>query len=572
MKKSLLAILLIAAMLLTVFAGCGSEPASEGTASAAQSSETDAAEAGDNAAEASELTTPEDNSADASAAEASELSETVEFEGNPPIEYPLVEEPYTISYMQAWPPFLNEISEPSDAAMFQKLEEATGISLDFIAVSTETAAENFMLRCATNDLPDMIQNGDKQYTGGGAKAIEDEILVDLYPLLEEYSHNYWNKMMTDATFYRSAVNDEGQVPSIIGYYKDAYYTDQGMWIRQDLLEKTGLDTPKTLDELEKVLEAFKNMGMTDPIVVLSGGECDLLARAYDVNQKLVDGKIVDKSLGEEGKEFYKKMNEWYNKKYINVDFVTYTTSDTKPPEDVVYSDNGGIFNEDVISIAQYVSAANNPEFDLQPLGQIRLTPDQELNTGYIGVYASDKYNLTVSTQCEDPALVVQYIDFLFTDEGFMLTNWGIEDMTYTYNADGEPEFTELITEFEMGMQLAQSLFINPGLPCMTDLTIQELTYSDAQKAAVPTWVGAYDSAEEAFPNQNWLTYTIEESYRKAELETDLQTYQEGMTLKFITGQANIDDEWDTYVETCKSMGYDEIQEITQASVTRYLEK
>ncbi|MDD6024415.1 MAG: hypothetical protein PUC06_09315 [Oscillospiraceae bacterium] len=44
------------------------------------------------------------------------------------------------------------------------------------------------------------------------------------------------------------------------------------------------------------------------------------------------------------------------------------------------------------------------------------------------------------------------------------------------------------------------------------------------------------------------------------------------TKKFITGQADIDDQWDTYVATCKSMGYDELQEITQASVSRYLGK
>ena len=45
-----------------------------------------------------------------------------------------------------------------------------------------------------------------------------------------------------------------------------------------------------------------------------------------------------------------------------------------------------------------------------------------------------------------------------------------------------------------------------------------------------------------------------------------------MRLKFITGQADIDKEWDNYVATCKSMGFDELQEITQAAVTRYLEK
>ena len=188
-EKSLLAILLAVAMMLTAFAGCGSSaaPAGESSVSAALASAEDAAEAGNGTAEFPEAAASPEEPAVAESAEAGEASngeaETAEFEGNPPIEYPLVDELYTISYMQAWPPFLNEISEPSDAAMFQELEEATGISLDFISVSTETAADDFMLRCATNDLPDMIQNGDTQYTGGGAKAIEDEILLELYAQL-----------------------------------------------------------------------------------------------------------------------------------------------------------------------------------------------------------------------------------------------------------------------------------------------------------------------------------------------------------------------------------------------------
>ena len=175
-------------MMLTAFAGCGSSaaPAGESSVSAALASAEDAAEAGNGTAEFPEVAASPEKPAVAESAEAGEASngeaETAEFEGNPPIEYPLVDELYTISYMQAWPPFLNEISEPSDAAMFQELEEATGISLDFISVATETAADDFMLRCATNDLPDMIQNGDTQYTGG-AKAIEDEILLDLYAQL-----------------------------------------------------------------------------------------------------------------------------------------------------------------------------------------------------------------------------------------------------------------------------------------------------------------------------------------------------------------------------------------------------
>ena len=567
MKKSF-ALLLALAMIIALFAGCGSSTASN--AEPAASAESAAAPAESVAEEPEEEAAPAD---EAEPAEASEpAAEEPEEEAEPAytLEYPLVDEPITLTYWQAWPPFLSEISDPSDAATFDALEEMTGIHLEIIAVSTENDANDFMLRAASGDLTDLIQKGADHYTGGGDKAIEDDILIDLLPLLEENMPDYWKIMSTDETFYKTVVTDQGQVPALIGMYKDPYYTDQGMWIRQDALDQVGKSVPTTLDELEDVLASFQDMGMSDPLVVLSEGNCDLLTRAYEADDHLVDGKIVSGALTN-GKDVMLKLHEYYEKGFINVDFVSYNWSNTKPPQDIVYSGDAGIFNEDVISVSTYVSNATIPGYDLQPMGQIRLTPDQELNTGYIGVYAADKYTVSVSATSDYPELALQYMNYLYTEDGITLTNWGIEGLTYEV-VNGENQFTDLITNFEMGMQLAQSLYINPGLPCITDLSIQESTYTDAQKAAVPTWVAAFDSSEETMPNTNWLTYTDEETQRYYELYTDLNTYEEEMRLKFITGQADIEAEWDSYVSTCKSMGFDELQEITQAAVTRYLEK
>ncbi|MBQ9269027.1 MAG: extracellular solute-binding protein [Oscillospiraceae bacterium] len=575
MKKSLLAILLAAAMMVMVFAGCGSAAgsAAEAAASDAVSSAAEAAEAVEEAAETVEAAPAEEAvpAEDEASAETMPGADTHEY---PEITYPLVDEPTTLTYWQAWPPFLNEISEPQDAAMFAKMEEITGIHLDITAVSTETDATDFMLMCATGDMTDFMQGGASHYTGGGTKAIEDDILVDMLPYLEEYSANYYRIMMEDPTFYKTVVNDEGQVPSLIGIYKDPYYTDQGMWIRQDILDAVGKEVPTTVDELDDVLGAFKDHGLTDPYVLLYEGTCDLLSRAYDAGDKVVDGQIVSNALTDNTKDMLKKLHEWYDKGFVNVDFVTYTDSNTKPPQSVVLSDNGGMFVEDVASIAGYYLMSNNPDFNLQPMGQVRLTPDQELNTGFIGQYAADKYSLSMSTNCSDPRLAIQYMDYLFSDEGFVMANYGIEGETYTIDENGDYQFTDLILNNPQGFdwQLCQSLYINPGFPCLNDLAAQELTYNDAQKAAVPTWTAAYDSADETMPNQNWLSYTTEESYRRAELQTDLETYQEEFRLKAITGQVDIDAEWDNYVATCKSMGFDELQEISQAALTRYLEK
>lgn len=564
MNKKLLALLLAMAMMACLFTGCGTESTSASEASATEPVEAPA-----------EQDAPAAPAEEASTADGSAVESTVEstVEARPPIAYPLVEETATLTYWQAWPPFLNEISEPSDAAMFQKLEEATGVHLDITAVSTETSADDFMLRCASGDLTDMVQKGGLSYTGGGAKAIEDEILMDLLPLLEEYSTNYWNIMMSDPNIYKNVVNDEGQIPDLIGMYTDYYYTDQGFWIRQDILDEVGKEVPTTISELDDVLQAFKDHGLTDGLVVLFQGNCDLLARAYGAADMVEDGQVVFAATTDNTKEYLKKMHEYYDKGFINVDFVTYNTSDTKPPQDVIFSDMGGIFNEDVASIAGYYTTATNPNFELTPMAQIRLNEGDRLDIGYKGVKAADKYSLSISTQCSDPKLAIQYMDYLFSDEGFELANYGIEGETFTKNGD-EYMFTDLILNNPQGFdwQLCQSLYINPGFPCLTDLTIQEMTYNDAQKAAVDTWVGAYDSADKTMPNENWLSYTTEESQDRADLNADIETYEEEMRLKFITGQVDIDAEWDNYCATLESMGIEELNEITQAAVTRYLEK
>ncbi len=568
MKKKLVSLLTALTMLTALFAGCGTTSSSDqGAASASQPQETAQesaqsapAQAPEPASTPEEASTPEDSAAEA-------LSD------RPEVTYPLVEEETTLTYWQAWPPFLSEISEPSDAAMFEKLAEATGVRLEISAVSTETAADDFMLRCASGDLTDMVQNAATQYTGGGAKAIEDEVIMDLLPLIDEYTVNYYNIIYSDPNIYKNLVNDEGQVPSLIGMYTDYYYTDQGFWIRQDILDKTGLEIPKTVSELDAVLEAFKNLGLTDPLMVLSEGKCNLLEVAYGATDRLVDGKIQPAALTDNYKEVLKKLHEYYEKGYISVDFATYSESHTKPPQDVVFNDMTGIFNEDVASIAGYLNSSNTPGFDLQPLGQIRLNEGDRLDTGFIGVKAADKYSLSISTQCSDPKLAIQYMDYLFSDEGHMLANYGVEGETYTME-NGEPQFTDLILNNPQGFdwQLCQSLYINPGFPCLTDLSVQEMTYTDAQKAAVPTWVGAFDSADETMPNTNWLSYTTEESQHKSDLQNDIETYQTEMRLKFITGQLDIDAEWDNYCAALEGMGIHTMEEITQAAVDRYLAK
>ena len=102
MKKNV-ALLLALAMVMMIFAGCGNTAASavQDAASAAQSAAEQAEEAVTEAAEDVTEAVEPAAEAEGSAVEAEEASAEPEFEGNPPIEYPLVDEPTTLTYWQA---------------------------------------------------------------------------------------------------------------------------------------------------------------------------------------------------------------------------------------------------------------------------------------------------------------------------------------------------------------------------------------------------------------------------------------------------------------------------------------
>lgn len=572
MKKRLLSLILAAILLVALVAGCAGK---ESTAPETPAEPAETVEESKAPAAEAETEAPEAPETDEPAVEGEEAQEPQQEESTqlPPLSYPLTEEKATLTYWQAWPPFLSTFCSPDENETFARLEEVTNVHLDMTVVDTETQSEKFNLMVAADECTDIMQGASKVYNGGTTKAIEDEVLVDLWPYVPEYMPDYYNHIMEDESIRRYMLDDEGQMGQIYGIYSEPFYMDQGNWIRQDFLDKVGLKMPNTLEEMETVLEAFKTeLGVKQPVVLLANSpQLDFLSTAYEAGTLAIDGKLVDNSLGENMKNYYKKMHEWFEKGYIYSDFMDNTYSQTKPPQDCVYEDEGGLYKEDVASISTYIQNHTDPNFELRAVPQIKLTADQELHNCKIPYLVSEKYAMSISTHCEGEKLrlAMGMLNYFFTPDGEILGNFGIEGNTFYYKDDGEPMFTDFVMNHKLGMQGAQSAFINPGIPCLVDLSVNELTYNDAQKEAVDVWISNFDGYEESVPN---YSLTTEESTTVATIQTDIQTYIEEMNLMFIMGEADIDATWDEYVATIKSLGYDTVQEVNQAAFERYLAK
>ena len=133
MSRNLTAILLAAAMVLCLFAGCGN--AKSPAESTAEPSET-------------VVSDPEP---------AVSTEETVEV---PTATYPISDDGATISYWFAHSPDLPNLLPNyfDDCTAWKAGEEATGVTVDFTYCVAQAASETFDLMVASGDYPDLLDN------------------------------------------------------------------------------------------------------------------------------------------------------------------------------------------------------------------------------------------------------------------------------------------------------------------------------------------------------------------------------------------------------------------------------
>ena len=73
------------------------------------------------------------------------------------------------------------------------------------------------------------------------------------------------------------------------------------------------------------------------------------------------------------------------------------------------------------------------------------------------------------------------------------------------------------------------------------------------------------------PDEAWGLFNYDEAdaTRLSTLETDIDTYMTEMRAKFVTGNASLENEWDTYIETLNQIGLGELMEIYRRGLEAY---
>ncbi len=555
--RSILSLALVFILGLSLLAGCG-QPAS--TNSSSQGS----------AASATVPASSSPSSSDASVAEAGTQSIL-----------PITKEKVELSLWYPFPPFFAPyMKDATDGLVYPELEKRTNIHIKMISVSTETLMETFGLMIASGEYPDLVANATSFYRGGGDKAIEDGFVLKLNDLYESSMPNYKKARESNDDYKKGSVTDSGNIAAIHDFSKFSGLV-AGAVVRQDWLDSLNMQKPVTYDDWYTTLKAFKDKkGAASPLWMLYTGVPfhDGLIQGYGVAGCVlsagfnsedpfykVDGKVKYGPVEPGFKEYISMVNKWYKDGLISEDCFTYK-DDINGKEEFLVNGKSGIWYASVQGFQDLKKKASDPNYHIVALADPVKTPGDKVHLAGVEEVLGGN-TISITTNCKTPEIAAKFLDYMFTDEGSLLANYGVEGQSFTY-VDGKPMYTDLILKNkDMPQQMAQTKFSMTHFPFIVDPERDKAGYTEDQKSAPDIW-GNNGNADCAYYLSTNIALNAEEASEYSKLYADISTYASEMIVKFIMGREPMT-KFDAFVKQMNDMGIDKCIALKQAALDRY---
>jgi len=481
--------------------------------------------------------------------------------------YPIVTTPLTLSLWTVIEPSESKFfRDRNEHPVYQEYEKRTGIHIDFIHPPVGQDVEAFNVLMASGEYPDMINVNGGRYIGGESAGVDDGVFVDLTKYIPTYAPDYYKLVTGDPELNREVLDSSGRY---IGFYKIKPIPDppfRYIMYRTDDLKKYGVTTPQTVADYEKLLPLLKNDGKI-PMMLPKDGYEEQFFSMYDVRRDFylgLDGSVKYGQIQDGFKSYLQLMNKWYNAGYIGKDFPGIDITQQQP-----LFDNG---SQGLIIDACVVTYNRDKQlgFDADSAPYPRLQAGQKLHWNYSDAFPQGGELTLVTTSSKHIPEACRWLNYGFTEAGALLLNYGIEGKSWTY-VNGVPTFTDYAlhqTDYPGGdpnvlLKVTFTAKLTfPDVACSINLAVTPQSRAMRMKYMDDPLL---DKALILPP----FKMTTDESTEVSKIMGDIKTYCDEMTLKFITGEASLD-QWDAFVKQVKSMNIDRAVQIYQAAYDRYM--
>lgn len=503
---------------------------------------------------------------------------------------PIVNKPITIKALGAAKADTVSVAKTfSEVACFKELEKLTGIKIEWQHPPVGQEEQVVNLAVASGDMPDFIWGGIN--TDLLSKLANNGSIVNLKDYLDKFDSNFMKVLNKYDQAKKQALNDDGSIYAFpmmrIKEFEDGsqgWFSIYGPMIRKDWLDNLGLKEPETIDELHTVLKAFKekdankNGDPNDEIPFIAQKNLDFLSSAWGFFDSSADGysyvdngKVNLSFLSPACRDYVATMHQWYEEGLLDKD---YLTTDNKAFEAMITSDKAGFYYTYNAFIVNFYNTAKDkiPGFAIKALPWSTGPAGKSYSGSRDDIAMVFSGGTVVSSKSRYIDEIVRMLDYVYSDEGTRLFNYGIENESYVME-NGKPKYTDIVMKNPDGLTINQALCkysMAVGNFSMTkdpDYFEQITFVIPPQRESHEIWSQADKSL--FYPQR--ASFTTEETNKMTKLQNDINTYWNEIFSKMVVGVEPVEN-FDKHVEALKKMGADELIQIRQAAYDRYMNR
>ena len=467
--------------------------------------------------------------------------------------------------------------------------EQTGLNVEFVHPTWDQKDLQLTMMIASGDFFDV--HVGISHPAGPQVGINEGVFIDLLPLAH-YMPDYMAALFdTDGSFAdwewgpeRALYQPEPQGPfapsmftangelwAVSQIWTNAIPPSVGPVIRQDWLDDAGLAMPETLDELEVVLEAFRDRG---PEVVpmnlqLSNIWDGAIASAFDIRPgwwSVGPGRVVQPYayVMPQFRDYLELLSRWFANGLIDPDFPNRSHDELFS---MFVTDRLGVFFATWHDLEEFrVNYIGTQNFTPAAMPLPRKTRDQQLT--WRNFYQSSPTNFSViTTSNQHPEITAQWLNVGFTREGILRGNYGTEGVTFELR-NGAPFFTEYFfarsaedQDFWRYVENPFTGFWSTRGRMLINGSINDVNEVSESMRRSLVW------SQNATPSSNipFLVFPEGGFNEMRNLFVQAKTFADPIVYGLVMGVRDWA-EFDTMVQTAAELGFNEARDLTQAAL------
>lgn len=451
---------------------------------------------------------------------------------------------------------------------FERMEALTGVTLELHQYTTAAgwqAAKAAML-AGEEQLPDALFKASltTQETQAWYEAGK---LIDLKPYLAEHAPNLWALLQENPEWLSAITLPGGEIVALP--YIDPLQFNNAMWINQQWLKRLNLQTPTTAEELTEVLRAFRDNDMNGngkdddevPLTFSSLWDLRFLAHAFGLNANDYyittdeNGVVSEILTTDANRAFLEWLNLLWEEELIDHDGFSglrSLNSTTDEKAEIIY---GVMFSS---TPAELVPLAAVEQYELlEPMMYDGTRTYRDLTGDVIrGTFA-------ITSACESPETLLKWVDYLYTEEGFILAEAGMAGEEFDWNDDGTWLWVDSAETLTLQTLPGATLRSGTSMPGVSSIDFQMKLDDVSTHRVIDALARLKAIDEEPYP-MVWLT--AEQQARVDELILEIARYAELQMVWFVAGDVELNDEtWAEFCQTVRGLGLEEMISIWQAA-------